>query len=111
MIKALLRFIFQVFNFFCLHRFLHLWLQSMLERQVLRLLVDPCYTADDRPYDSRQGNRGCNSDYDVNHYVVVVAVVVICRTKTKITTPPSVIFKIKTNHCFKSKIVNGISKP
>ena len=71
----------------------------MLERQVLRLLVDPCYTADDRPYDSSQGNRGCNSDYDVNHYVVVVAavaavvvaVVVVCRTKIKITTPPSVI--------------------
>jgi len=86
----------------------------MVERQVLRLLVDPCYTADDRPYDSSQGNRACNSDYDVNHYivvVVVVAVVVICRTKYKITTPPSVIFKIKTNHCFKSKIVNGISKP
>ena len=76
--KSFITFLFfQVLNFF-LHRFfLHLWLQSMLERQVLRLLVDPCYTADDRPNDNHQGNRACYSDYDVNHYVVYVVVVVI----------------------------------
>jgi len=83
MIKALLRFYFFKFLIFFSIVFLHLWLQSMLERQVLRLFVDPCYTADDRPYDNHQGNRACNSDYDVNHYVVYVVVVVICRTKTK----------------------------
>ena len=80
MIKALLRFYFFKFLIFFSIVFLHLWLQSTLECQVLRRPVDPCYTADDRSYDNRQGNRACYSDYDVNHYVVVV---VICRTKTK----------------------------
>ena len=71
MITALLRYYF--FRFLILFSivFLHLWLQSMLERQVLRRPVDPCYTADDRPDDNPRGNRAGKSDYDVNHYVVV----------------------------------------
>jgi len=99
----------------------------MLERQVLRRPVDPCYTADDRPYDSRQGNRAAAAAAATAAAAVVVVivvavagrrrrrrrrrravVVVICRTKSNIT---SVIFKIKTNLCFKSKILNGITKP
>ena len=101
----------------------------MLERQVLRRPVDPCYTADDRSYDNRQGNRAAAASATAAAAAVVVVivvavagrrrrcrrrrrrrravVVVICWTKSNIT---SVIFKIKTNLCFKSKIINGITK-